>query len=438
MKNKIFLLIIGIYVIVIVNGNDDYDYDSESFYNDSDDNNNEITSKIKEDAYLEKLRIQEKERNRNIDNNSNNHNLHSQGYNKNDYGNVNNRNNPYIKNKGNRDYKHQDSDFNQNFNNENRIYNEYLGIRTNNNGPRIGINDEIDNERFNGINGVGINDMEGLNNNFKNRRTNQFKNTNENNFNQNNMHINNNNNNNQNSSYFNFLSSFSEYLSLIFVFGFIYRCLFMRNNNDNSIKRWYEINKNIFKDNFSYESFYEYNEEENRLIEKIISFEDNEINEENNSNNKVAKYPILKRSQTVFEYKVSNDDEDESSIREMIVSLEFKKNQDYLFLVTQFLFNYKDLIKYEMVVDYSIDYPSIFIIGNEKEVGYILSQNNEFNSVCKEKYSITSINKNKVCACEDKDLVNVIFGDSEIAKTIKIINQIITLIMFVEAPGSKK
>lgn len=439
MKIKIVFTLFILYLIIYVCGNDEYDYDSESIYNDSDDSN-DVSIRKKEDEYLEKLRRVEMENDRK-NSNENNYNFntefnHEQNVKFNRNSHIN-RNNPYVNqhmnNRNGKKYNNNDLlNLNRNLNDENSIYDEYLGSRKNIHNFN---NDHLD---------MGLNDRMEFNNgnidgNFHTKRTNQFQNHNNinNGMNANNPMNNIHNNQNQNNSYFSssFFTSMYEYLSLIFVFGFIYRCIFMRNSNDNTIKYWYGINKKLFKDNFSYESFYEYNEQENRLIEKLVSFEDNETNLENI--NEVSKYPILKRSNTVFEYKVYNDDEDESAIKEMTINIEFKKNQDYLFLVTQFIFNNKDAIKYEAVVDYSIDYPSIFIIGNEKEVGYILNQNSEFNTVCKDRYCITLIDK-KVCACEDRELIDCILNEPEIANTLKIISQLITLLMFLEATGCKK
>lgn len=424
---------------------DDFDYDSESFYdlNQIDEDMNKKSNIQIEDEYLQSKRKEEYEKEQILIAQNERERMESEGLNyydisndvKNGYKN-NQRNNinshPRNTNKKAYDEINQLNHLNNNMNVNNRINNNKLLTEKDLELLNLGLdnNDEIINNKFQN----NRNSMYNHNPNYNahhahnNNRHNMMNNMGNMGMGNNIPHNVNTNNNDDNSGIMSwmvknpFLSSIYEGLALVFMMGFVYKCLFMRNSNDKNILSWYKANKELLQNKLDKEAFYHYDNETNTMNSRLYDKNDQPDNS----------YPIFKQSEKFFLYH----GEEGSNVRTFDVRLEFHKNQDYLFLITQFLVNEKDRIYYEVVLNYNEYYPQLFVLCKQKQASNITSMNKDIKELCINKHYYHNFDLE--CLNEDNEMMKFILGNERMRKMFMIFRGSLDLVLFTECEGKDK
>lgn len=403
-----------LHIITLLNGarnNDHYDYDSESYY-DLNQIENENKQKDKsnielEDEYLIQKRIAE-ERERRLemeamglnDPKQNSHNIDENGvqYEQLRFSNENQN----IQRERDPDSMHINY-----FNNDNELINRELNKIPNNNQYKHTPHGHLGSPQ------QGHHRMmeQGFNNrNIGNVGPNKIENT------------------EANQGFMNWmvknplLGTIYEGLAMMFLVGFVYRCIFMRNSNDKNMMSWYKANKEILQAKFDKEAFYTYNEVDKRM--------ESELHQKDNQPKDAV--PIYKHTDKYYIYHA----EEGVNIQTIDIRFEFHKNQDYLFLVTQFLVNEKDRMIFELLLNFTEYYPQLFIFSNPKETKNVIGMNKDIKELCKNCKFYQNFGLD--CSAEDNELINHILSQEKIRRPLGIFKGMIDLILFTEVEGKNK
>lgn len=218
------------------------------------------------------------------------------------------------------------------------------------------------------------------------------------------------------------LSTIYEGLALVFLAGFVYKCVFMRNTNDKNIAHWYKSNKEILQEKFNKEAFYYFNEEEKKT-DTILYSKDEQPRDT---------MPIYKYTEKFFLYHA----EDGENVQSMDIRFEFHKNQDYLFLVTQFIFTEKDRVIYEIILKYEDYYPLLFVLCRPKDTENIAKMNQDIKELCVNKKHYQNFGLE--CLSEDTELITHILSSEKIRKPLGIFREMLELVLLTEIEGKNK
>lgn len=212
------------------------------------------------------------------------------------------------------------------------------------------------------------------------------------------------------SSMFSFLY---EIMALLFFAGLIYRCVYGRENFDDYMTVWYKNNKELMQERFQKELYYFINPANNQQIDC------DENKQENN--------PILREGPMLYSYYA----EDGGFVKSLSIKFDIRKNQDSMFMMTNFLFNQRDRIIYEFILNPDeAACPSIFMFCKTKEANYLKRANKDIDQICHIKKYYQHFDKE--CLAENKEIIDFVLETEGLKNKFAILREIVEIVVFTE------